>query len=171
MPRREIQKMFEATQLKTPRVFMHQMDNENSFGDYLYHSKNCYWCFDSYSCEDSIYVFNATLERGAKDSLDCGPMGNTMERSYDCSFCGYIYDSNHICWCDYLNNCAWCVNMFDSNHCFGCAYVKNKEYMILNKSVSKNEYEKTTTRLNKELAAMGVRDLYGLINFTPAPPI
>lgn len=165
LPFSEIQKQFEAVKLKTPRVFMHQIDNENCFGDYLLHSKNCYWCFDSYLCEDSMYIFNANLERGTKDSLDCGPIANTLERSYDCAFIGYLFDCKHIYWCDYLSDCEWCINLWDSNHCFGCVYMKNKEYMFLNEPMSKQEYAAVTASINKELASLGIRDLYGLVNY------
>ncbi|MBI4994222.1 hypothetical protein HZC21_01085 [Candidatus Peregrinibacteria bacterium] len=164
-PAEKIQEEFEKIQLKTPRVFTHQVDNENSFGDYLYHNKNCFWCFDSYLCEDSMYIFNANLERGTKDCLDCGPIANTFERCYDIAFCGYMFDCDHMYWCDYMHNCQWCINAWDSNHMFGCVYIKNKEYLILNKRVSREEYEKTTQRLNKELAKLGVKDLYGLVNY------
>lgn len=158
-------KRFEDTELQTPRVFMHQVDNENCFGDYLLHSKNCYWCFDSYLCEDSMYIFNANLERGTKDCLDCGPIANTFERCYDIAFCGFIFDCAHCYWCDYLHDCQWCINTWDSNHCFGCVYTKNKEYLFLDKPISKKEYAETTQRINKELAELGVKDLYGLVNF------
>lgn len=165
MSAQEIQKRFEEVKMKTPRVFMHQMDNENSFGDYLLHSKNCYWCFDSYLCEDSMYIFNANLERGTKDSLDCGPIANTFERCYDIAFSGYLFDCKHIYWCDYLHNCEWCINCWDLNNCFGCSYIKNKQYHFLNKPLSKEEYEKTVKSINNGLTKMGVRDLYGLLNF------
>lgn len=161
----KIQEKFQEVQLKQPRVFMHQTDNENCFGDYLLHSKKCYWCFDSYLCEDSMYIFNANLERGTKDSMDCGPIANTLERCYDCAFVGYLFDCNHIYWCDYLHDCEWCINVWDSNHCYGCVYVKNKEYLFLNKSISKREYEKITERMDQELAKLGVVNLHKLVNW------
>lgn len=163
-PIEKIEQRFREVQMKTPRVFMHQTDNENSFGDYLYHSKNCYWCFDSYLCEDSLYIFNANLERGMKNCMDCGPVGNTFERCYDMAFCGYMFDCAHCYWCDYCHNCQWINNVWDSNHCYGCVYVKNKEYLFLNKPVSKTEYEKLTGQMNRDLAKLGVIDLYGLIH-------
>jgi len=162
----KIAEEFEKVKQATPRVFMHQMDNENSFGDYLHHSKNCYWCFDSYLCEDSMYIFNANLERGTKDCIDCGPIANTFERCYDIAFCGYMFDCQHCYWADYLHNCEWCINTWDSNHCFGSVYTKNKEYLLLNKPISKSEYEKITPEINKELANLGIRDLYGLVHYS-----
>lgn len=161
----EITKKFEEVQLKAPRVFMHQLDNENSFGDYLLHSKNCYWCFDSSLCEDSMYIFNSNLERGTKNCLDCGPVVNTLEFCYDMPFTGFMFNSHHCYWCDYLHDSDWCINTWNSNHCFGCVYLKGKEYLFLNKPISKEEYEKVTTRLNKELYAMGIQDIYGLVTY------
>lgn len=165
LPTEEIERQFMEVKLKTPCVFMHQMDNENCFGDYLLHSKNCYWCFDSYLCEDSMYIFNANLERGTKNCMDCGPVANTLERCYDIAFCGYLFDCNHCYWCDWLHNCEWCINVWEMNHCYGCVYLKHKEYLFLNKPISKAEYEKVTTRIDKELYSLGVRDLHGLVNF------
>ncbi|MBU1018950.1 MAG: hypothetical protein ABII07_00595 [Patescibacteria group bacterium] len=161
----EIQGKVHEIQLKSPRVFIHQVDNENCFGDYLLHSKNCYWCFDSYLCEDSMYIFNANLERGTKDCLDCGPIANTFERCYDIAFCGYMFDCRHCYWCDYLSDCHWCSNVWSSNHCFGCVYTKNKEYLFLNEPIAKDKYEKLTTRISKELYEMGITDLYGILNY------
>lgn len=165
LPQKEIQKQFEELQLKTPRVFMHQTDNENCFGDYLHHSKNCYWCFDSFLCEDSMYIFNSNLERGTKNSLDSGPVANTIERSYDIAFCGYIFDCKHIYWCDWLHDCSWCSHVWSSNHMYGCTYIKSKEYYFLNEPISKSEFGALTEHLDKELYALGIRDFYGLINY------
>jgi len=155
-PQEVIWEEFEKVQKKTPRVYMHQDDNEDSFGDYLYHSKNCYWCFDSYLCEDSMYIFNANLERGCKDSMDCGPVANTFERCYDCAYNGYLFDCNHVYWTDWLHDCNWCSHIWHCHHMFGCVYQNHKEYMILNKSVPKGEYDQKTRAINKELARRGL---------------
>jgi hypothetical protein len=64
-----------------------------------------------------------------------------------------------------LHDCDWIINGWDLNHCFGCIYQKNKEYLFLNKPVSKEEYGKIIDRMTKELASIGVRDLYGLVNY------
>ncbi len=161
----EIATKFHEINLATPRVFMHQMDNENCFGDYLLHSKNCYWCFDSYLCEDSMYIFNANLERGTKNSLDCGPIANTLEHCYDCAYNGYLFNCKHIYWCDYLHDCQWCSNVWTANHCFGCVYLQKKEYHFLNKPMPKEQYEKVTSQITKDLYAMGIQDLYGLVHW------
>ena len=165
LSREEILKNFEKVQLKTPRVFMHQMDNENSFGDYLLHSKNCFWCFDSYLCEDSMYIFNANLERGTKDCVDCGPIANTFERCYDIAFCGYMFSCTHCYWADWCYDSSFLINSWEMKNCYGCVYMKHKQYMFLNKPMAKSEFEKLTKRLDKEIAALGIRDLYGLLNY------
>ncbi len=160
LPREELLQEFEKVKRATPLLYMHQLDNENSFGDYLSHSKNSFWCFDSFNCEDSMYIFNANLERGAKDSADCGPMINTVEQSYDIAFAGFLFNCQHIYWCDYLSDSQWCSNLWNSQNCFGCVYMKNKQYHFLNKPLPKEEYENITSRLSKELREMGIIDLY-----------
>lgn len=156
---------FQKIMQKEPKVFMHQMDNEKCFGDYLYHSKNCYWCFDSYLCEDSMYIFNANLERGCKDCMDCGPIANTLEHCYDCAYVGFLFNCNHIYWCDYLHDCDWCINVWNANHCFGCVYMKHKEYHILNKPYKKEEYELKVKEFSEQIREKGIKDLYGLIHY------
>lgn len=159
----EIWAEFEKIMEKVPRVYMHQQDNQDSFGDYLYHSKNCFWCFDSYDCEDSMYVYQASLERGTRDCVDCGPIANDCEQCYDCCWDGFLFDCQHVYWADRIQHCAWCVNMFDSHHCFGCMFVKNKAYMILNEKVSKSEYVEKTAQIGRDLKKRGITDLYGLL--------
>jgi len=164
-PEEKIEAEIEKLNLEWPHVYMHQNHTVNSFGDYVFQCKNCYFAFDAIECEDSFYVTDIVLERGTKDSCDCGPICNTAENCYGCCFCGYINNCNHIYWCDYLADCEWCTNVWDSKHCFGCVYTKNKEYHILNKPYSKEEYEKKVKEYKKELTEKGILDLYGLINY------
>ncbi|MFA4891302.1 MAG: hypothetical protein WC604_03040 [Candidatus Gracilibacteria bacterium] len=159
------EKEFSKLCLASPRPYSHQNHNTNCMGDYIYHSKNCYWIFDSIECEDSLYITEACLERGVKDCVDCGPIVNTLEQCYGCCFCGYLNNCSHIYWCDWLADCHWCTNVWDCKWCFGCVYAKNKEYHILNKPYSPKEYEKRVAEHKKELLEAGVLDLYELIHW------
>lgn len=44
--------------------------------------------------------------------------------------------------------------------------MKNKEYLLLNKPISKEEYEKIVPKLKKELSEKGIIDFYGLIHYS-----
>ena len=52
---------------------------------------------------------------------------------YDCSACSHCYD------CSRCYDCSVCSDCFD---CFGCNNIKDKQYMILNIQLAKEEYEK-----------------------------
>lgn len=164
-PKEKIEEEFGKLKLKHPRVYMHQKNNVNCLGDYVLYSKNCYWIFDSKDCEDSLYITDCVLEKGCKDSMDCGPIANTLEQCYDCGYIGFLFNCNHIYWCDHLSDCEWCVNFWDSTHCFGCVYAKNKKYHILNKPYEQSEYKKKMAEYKKELLDAGIKDLYGLIHY------
>ena len=144
---------------------MHQTKCTNCIGDYVEHSKNCYWIFDSRDCEDSFYIMEACLEHGCKDCADCGPIANSFEQCYDVCFAGYLNNCHHIYWADYISDCDWCTSIWDCRKCFGCIYMKNKEYCILNKKYSEKEYEELTKKYKKELLDAGIQDLYSLIHY------
>ncbi len=48
--------------------------------------------------------------------------------------------------------CAYGRNL---KNCFGCVYMENKEYHILNKPYSPEDYEKEVAKIKKELMDAG----------------
>ncbi|MBT3864640.1 hypothetical protein HOE67_02290 [Candidatus Peregrinibacteria bacterium] len=164
-PQEKIEEEFEKVKISKPRCYMHQTKCTNCIGDYVEHSKNCYWIFDSRDCEDSFYIMEACLEHGCKDCADCGPIANSFEQCYDVCFAGYLNNCHHIYWADYISDCDWCTSIWDCRKCFGCIYMKNKEYCILNKKYSEKEYEELTKKYKKELLDAGIQDLYSLIHY------
>ena len=164
-PQDKIEEEFEKLKISIPRTYMHQKKCTNCIGDYVEHSKNCYWIFDSRDCEDSYYITEAVLEKGCTDCVDCGPIPNTLVSCYDVCFSGYLNNCNHIYWTDYISDCDWCVSIWDSKKCFGCVCLKNKEYCILNKKYEPEEYEELIKQHKKELLDAGIQDLYGLIHY------
>lgn len=114
--------------------------NQNSLGDHLYNSKNAYYCFDSKDLEDCMYC--SKLSMGVKSSMDYTAWGNKSELMYQCLACG---DNNYNCrfcvTCQVnMHNCDYCYECFSCQDCFGCVGLKKKQYCILNKQYSKEEY-------------------------------
>lgn len=120
---------------------LHENQNENSLGDHLYESKNSNYCFDSKDLEDCKYC--AKLSLGVKDSMDYNSWGDKAELVYQCAACGTNIHNLKFCstcvtnlsYCEYCEQCTSCSN------CFGCVGLKHKNYCILNKQYSKEEYE------------------------------
>lgn len=134
----EIQNMMTSLRAQKPVMYFHGMNNENSFGDYCYNSKNLVSCFDVKNSEDVRYGY--TLNH-YKDSYDVTYSGVAAELCYETLFIqGYgIYFSQNC-----LNQNArlyYCDSCSSCQDCFGCVGLRQAQYCILNKQYTKEEYE------------------------------
>jgi hypothetical protein len=141
---------FRAFLEQQPHVYMHQLNNEHCTGDYVYNSKNSHACYDVKEVEDCLYLTH-TLK--IKDSVDCDFMYGA-ERCYECvsveglnnHFCYVVWGSNEMEYCELCFNCR---------NCFGCIGLKNREYHILNKPYSPEEYHKKVAEIKGALLKVG----------------
>jgi hypothetical protein len=124
---------------KVPNLAMINNMPENS--DYCNQTtrvKNSYLCFNATVCENCLYCKGLHACRDVVDGL----------RVYDSELCYECIDTHASYNCSHL---SYCVNCSDSSllydcigckNCFASASLRNKEYYILNRAYSKNEYEK-----------------------------
>ncbi len=125
--------------------------SQDCTGDNILNSKNAKVCFDIFmEAEDTKYLYGCLT---LKDCYD----GNGMyqqEISSECvdanvgshNFSGItIYNSTNV---EYAWNCHSCKDIF------GCVGLRNKQYCILNKQYSKEEYE---TLLPRIIEAMNMK--------------
>ncbi len=153
-PEKILEQMFDLKQ-KLPHPASQQFNSENSpYGNYIYNSKNSYWCFNSYYCENSGYNFAAVATKNCWDVVFAGgdqALKKVSERCYqlmdsiNCYDCAYLQNSSESTNCYYgemLRNCS---------DCFGCVALTNKKYCILNIQLTKNQYEKAIKDIKKEL--------------------
>lgn len=116
----------------------------NSYGNFIFNSKNTLNCFDVEDLEDCKDVdFTLSL----KDSRSSYHVGLKTELMYEChgmarsSACKFVhlsYDNINLTYCDSCHN---------SNELFGCVGIKTGSYMILNKQYSKEEYLKLKEKI------------------------
>ncbi len=127
--------------LKFPRKYMHGVRNENVSGDYIYSSRNCKHVFQGSGMDNVRYSQN--MGSGIKDSYDYTNWGETVEHIYEsvsvgdqCTDIRFSFD----CWpgCE---NIEYCISCHSSANLFGCFGLKKKQYCILNKQYTKEEYE------------------------------
>jgi hypothetical protein len=119
---------------------------KNTSGDFIFQSKNINHGFDVYDSENASYL-QAGL--GAKDAYDITSF-DKAEFSYESlSLMGYGYffsiycrDSRNITYCD---NCHACSD------CFGCVGLRHKQYCILNKQYTKEQYEELVSKIIKQM--------------------
>lgn len=153
LPQDEIDQRVKELELKTPRLYMHQLQNEICTGDYVYQSKNSWFNFDTKKMEDSHYM-NNTLD--CKDCMDCSNIYHKNELSYECVAGTYLYNCNHCYSCFESNNLEYCEQCFNCQDCFGCVFLKHKKYHILNQPYSKEEYEKKVAEIKEEMKTQGI---------------
>jgi hypothetical protein len=163
--RKFIEDKVEELKLQKPRMFVHQNDTQNCTGDYVYHSKNCYQCFDTRHTEDSGYIYQANLDKGTNDCWDCGPIPTNLERCYDVSYAHNMFNSDHCYWCGNLKDSQWCINCLENENLFGCNYMQNKfgDYYVLNEKVSEEDFHRLKKEINEELKRKGVYTLHDLL--------
>ncbi|KKQ70277.1 MAG: Epidermal growth factor receptor [Candidatus Peregrinibacteria bacterium GW2011_GWA2_38_36] len=148
MSHEDILKKVMELRFQVPILFMHQLQNEKSLGDYLYNSKGAFACFDSRQMFDSMYM-NNTID--CKDCMDCSNFYHKNELCYECVAGTYLYNSNYCYSCFESRDLQFCENLHNCNNCFGCCYLKRREYCILNQQFTPEEYAKKVAEIKKEI--------------------
>lgn len=148
-------KKYENLMANLPRKAVFQVNCQDCVGNYLKNSKNLYWCFDGRGGEDIKWGTNISTH---------------VHHCYDMDGCGFIEWSAEVICCgiDGTNNCfasdhLWNGNyeVFYSSYCmsnhdlFGCVGLKHKDYCILNKKYSKEEYEKLREKIVEHMKKTG----------------
>ena len=158
----DLSEKFHDMKLKAINRFAYLINTQNVVGDNVEDSRNCYYCFDvDGDGENSKYCNWAT--RGLRDCYDCGPgAGGNSELVYEgisigvknarCKF-------GIIVW--YCHDVQYCYNCQDSHDLFGCVGMRNKQYCILNKQYTKEEYEELVPKIIEQMNKMPYVDKTG----------
>jgi hypothetical protein len=138
---------------KFPRKYIHERQNYNVSGDYIYNSKNVHDSFIVSDLEDS--KFCAFVTHGAKttDAYDFTHYGVSANLLYECLQTGNYISNIKFSWytCLNTNNMEYCMFSMGCKDCFGCVGLKKKQYCILNKQYNKDEYEKIVSKIKKHM--------------------
>lgn len=127
---------------------------ENCQGMHMYNCKDTKKSFDCDDVEHGKFLYQIVL--GAKDVYDCYQYGNRLELSYECSVCGL--DSYNLLFCFETH---WSRHVYYSwyiEHCkniFGCSNMHHKEFCILNKQYSQEEYHQLVSKIVKKMMEDG----------------
>ena len=137
-------KEFQEFSFQFPRRFyMGDSRNKKVSGEYVYQSKNAHDVYIGVGVEDSRFVQFLTLPK-TKDAYDYTGWGNNSEKLYECCVVGEGASNCRFCSECFSNarNLEYCIYAANSSKdSFGCINLKKKQYCILNKQYSKQEYE------------------------------
>ncbi len=134
----------------------------NVIGDHIVNSRNCFGVFDIAGGFENVKYANWG-HKGCSDSYDVGPgCGGSSELTYEgisigvtdsrCFLSAIIWYSNDIWYSFMMNNCR---------NCFGCAEMNGKQYCILNKQYTKEEYEELVPKIIEQMKKMPYVDKQG----------
>ncbi len=139
--------------LTLPRRNVYGQKNTNVIGNYVYHSKNAKYCWSGQYYEDCAYCQFSTLPT-TKDSYDITEWGNNIESCVDTITVGE--GASHVNYCfsvwatvrnvQYSVMCTGAVS-----DCLGCNSLRKKQYCILNKQYTKEEYLALQSQIIKDM--------------------
>ncbi len=129
------------------------MNAPGATGNHIHNSKNVLNSFGIYGSEDMKHVIRGLS--GSHDVQDVyGVAGG--ELLYDCvavSFDTYRCAFSFLCNTS-MANIRYCTLCLSSENLFGCIGLRKKNYCILNKQYSEEEYHALTQKLIKHMADM-----------------
>ncbi|MFA6189893.1 MAG: hypothetical protein WC711_00020 [Candidatus Staskawiczbacteria bacterium] len=147
--------------IKTPVKYMRGFKNSNVSGEYINNSKNSHNVYAVFNVENMKYCNNMQT---AKDCYDYSTWGAGAEMMYECTMCGI--GANNIkfcieCWSEVMN-LEYCLYCQSSSDLFGCVGLRSKQYCILNKQYTKEEYEALVPKIKKQMEEMPYKDAQGI---------
>ncbi|OGI64422.1 hypothetical protein A2733_01285 [Candidatus Nomurabacteria bacterium RIFCSPHIGHO2_01_FULL_40_20] len=145
---------------KFPHRYMHGKKNENVTGDYALNSNKCENAFFINDCEDSKNLF---FTMGLKNSMDVTVSPIQNELLYECHAIpkqNYDVKFSDLC-SNGCNSIEYCSNCDSSSNLFGCIGLRKKEYCILNKQYTKEEYQELIQKIKEHIQSMQYIDKSG----------
>lgn len=137
-------------------------NTNNVIGDHVTNSRNCYQVFDFKDEAENVKYANWG-SGGMKDSYDVGPgCGDGSEINYEGVSTGVKNNSlffNVTIW--YSHDIWYSYMVSSSNDCFGCVEMNKKQYCILNKQYTKEEYQALIPKIIQHMKDMPYVDKNG----------
>ncbi len=129
-------KEFEPILNNHPRKALRMVNCKNCFGDLVFNSNNCKYCFVVLGSENYKYCNYADGAKDAYDS-DAGGGGELMYETDLSAFSSRVIGS-FLAW--QCQDSYYLTHTYRSRDCFGCSGLKDARYCILNKQYTKEEY-------------------------------
>ncbi len=123
--------------------------NENSpYGNYVHYNKNCYMCFDAAHNENSGYLYDSHHNTTCYD-MTYAAANNQL--SYEIVDSAKLFNCNYSVFSNNSQESSYLFNCRNVKNSIGCVALSNKQYCILNRQLSKEEYERISKQLLEEL--------------------
>ncbi|MCX6722966.1 MAG: hypothetical protein NT094_02740, partial [Candidatus Staskawiczbacteria bacterium] len=151
---------YKSIYYSSPRKYYHGQMNNNFSGDYIANTENTHQSFYIKNARGCKFIFWCNNAQDVYDYMSWGD----IEFSYECVSVGY--KSYHCLFSDASwaddKNLEYCSLCFSSSDLFGCIGMRKKQYCILNKQYSKEEYEILRENIIKDMTINPYRDTRGV---------
>ncbi len=134
----EQEKRYFEIKKKALRRFAFILKSNNIEGNYLEGTNNAHWCFDGFNVKDVKSVASILNSGRGMYSYSIGV--EPVEFFYACSV---IKGGTNLKFCFNLANsadCSYCDSLITCSSCTASTGLKKKEYCLLNKQYTKDEY-------------------------------
>ena len=136
-----------------PQKYIHGWRNILSSGDYLNDTKNAKNCFIGFKLENCRYCSFVTGK--LTDTYDFTNFGENSELMYEALQSGDQVSEGKFSWWAITNvqNVEYCMFVGSGSNLFGCVGLRRKEYCILNKQYSKEDYFELKEKIIEKMKA------------------
>lgn len=166
---KELQREAHLLALKNPERFMQGKQVSNVSGEYIYNSKdvrNTYVATEAQNCKYCMWL----LVPSTKDCWDYTEFGDNASRVYDSLTCGG--GASNIRFSQFVGGSSfisYSAHIASSQNLFGCVNMKKKQYCILNKQYTKEEYEALVPKIIEHMKEGGEYGEFFPMYLSPFP--
>jgi len=152
---------------KFPNKNYQGLKNLNCTGSYITHSKNVKDSFLVRAGENLRYCQYLQETPGSKDCYDYSNWGDAAELIYESISCGSGVHNLKFSWItqESSHDTEYAIGCRGSENIFGCVSLNKKQYCILNKQYSKEEYCKLVPKIIEHMKKMPFIDKKGRAYF------
>ena len=160
-----LKKQVEEFWLQFPNKFIEGLHNTAVSGNYIDHAKNVKNSFLIREGENLKFCQYVSEYPPSKDCYDYSVWGDSSELLYECTSCGIRANNLKFCLLtqENVHHIEYSMECHSSFNLFGCVGMRKKEYCILNKQYSKEEYGTLAAKIIKHMTDMPYTDKMGRI--------
>lgn len=145
LPAEKVLAMLKEVKMRYPLTQTYEAHNDNSsYGNYSHYNKNCYLSFDAAHNENCSYLYDSFHNKACFD-MTYGSQNNQL--SYEIVDSGNLFNCAYALYSNASNDSMYIVNCNNVKDCIGCYGLANKQYCILNRQLTQEEYLKEKTVL------------------------
>jgi hypothetical protein len=152
---------FELFSRSLPKRAVSHINCQHSTGDDLGNCENVRESFNVEQARNSAYLNDCYF--GVEDCADISSWGESMSRSYELSGCGGLTGKSGMEGCAFSSyiyyggyNVLYSINCIEKcQDLLGCFDLRKKQYCILNKQYSKDEYDALAAKIVEHMQHTG----------------